>query len=208
MRNLSLPRVGFNNLFLKSAPPATSYLPNGLVSALQDTLDGIVPQAVWETNEKTLNEIYLHTAFIDQSPDSVQTADILQIAEQCLADGGPSVARARAWYFALTGTRVEIECNGIMEREISDSRPNHQARLIVAPNPARDKVSIQIPDMGREGGRLEILDMQGKLQNVIYIDEGTGAVEILTNGWSNGLYFCHLRMGEKTVSTAKFSIQH
>lgn len=208
MRNLSLPRVGFNNLFLKSAPPATSYLPNGLVSALQDTLDGIVPQAVWETNEKTLNEIYLHTAFIDQSPDSVQTADILQIAEQCLADGGPSVARARAWYFALTGTRVEIECNGIMEREISDSRPNHQARLIVAPNPARDKVSIQIPDLDGAAGRLEFFDAYGRLQHEISLSDQVGNFDIAIAGWPNGYYLCRLIKNGQVFSTAKFTIQH
>lgn len=38
------------------------------VDSLQDIFDEIDPQTQWETNEKSLDEIWLHTAFVDVTP--------------------------------------------------------------------------------------------------------------------------------------------
>lgn len=170
-------------------------------------LDSVGPQTQWESNEKTLNEIYLHTAFIDLSPDSLQVEEILQIAKQCLTDGGPAVPRARAWYFALTGTRVEVECNGVMERGLEGKQSN-PAQLTARPNPVQDKVSIQFPGVGEDISRLEVYDVNGKLQHSIKVSKGITEIDVSTAGWLKGIYFCRLITDGQAVATGKFLVQH
>lgn len=179
----------------------------GQLAALKDILDSVGPQTQWESNEKTLNEIYLHTAFIDLSPDSLQVEEILQIAKQCLTDGGPAVPRARAWYFALTGTRVEVECNGVMERGLEGKQSN-PAQLTARPNPVQDKVSIQFPGVGEDISRLEVYDVNGKLQHSIKVSKGITEIDVSTAGWLKGIYFCRLITDGQAVATGKFLVQH
>ncbi|NUQ26858.1 MAG: hypothetical protein HUU34_23185 [Saprospiraceae bacterium] len=115
------------------------------VAAIQQTLDGVNPAAVWESNEKTLDSIFLHTAYINGVPNPTQTGQILQIAEQCSADGGPAVFRAKAWYFSLTGTRVEVNCGGEIERGSNDKAlPETTGTLAVSPNPATNMLLVRI----------------------------------------------------------------
>ena len=177
------------------------------VSALQQMLNSVTPQAQWETNEKTLNEIYLNTAFIDQSPDTSQTAQIRQIGEQCSMDGGPAVVRARAWYYLLTGVRLEVDCGGVIERNADESTVE-QIQLIVSPNPAGDKILIQLLSAISQKGQLEIFDVSGKLCQTISIPEKALSIEVSTAELANGIYFCRLISAGRILISAKFSIQH
>lgn len=96
---------------------------------------------------------------------------------------------------------------GILERGISDKQTN-PLQLIVRPNPAQDKVSIQLPEQSKGESRLEIFDIYGKLQQEMNISEGVRTVEVATAGWSNGHYFCRLAKNGQTIAISKFSIQH
>lgn len=161
------------------------------------------------SNEKTLNEIYLNTAFIDQSPDTSQTAQIRQIAQQCAADGGPAVARARVWYYSLTGERTEVDCGGIIKRERNaDESTVEQIRLIVSPNPAGDNILVQLSGAISQKGQLEIFDISGKLCQAVSIPEKALSIEISTAELANGIYFCRLISAGRILISTKFSIQH
>ena len=177
------------------------------MSAFQQVLNSISPQAQWETNEKTLNEIFLNTAFVDQIPDSIEAAQIRQIAQQCAADGGPAVVRARAWHYSLTGERIEVTCGGVIEREINDA-PIQQVQILISPNPAQNRILVQLNRSVAPNSRLEIFDATGKLQQVVEVPEHGTSTETSTVNLSNGIYFCRLNEGGRLVATAKFSVQH
>lgn len=177
------------------------------VSVFQQVLNSISPQAQWETNEKTLNEIFLNTAFVDQIPDSIEAAQIRQIAQQCAADGGPAVVRARVWHYSLTGERIEVTCDGVIEREASNA-PIQQVHILISPNPAQNRILVQLNDSVASNSRLEIFDATGKLQQVVEVPEHGISTELSTVNLSNGIYFCRLKEGGLLVATAKFSVQH
>jgi hypothetical protein len=180
-------------------------------TALQLALDSIAPATQWETNEKRLNEIYLHTTFVDQLPDSAEVADILDIAEQCSADGGPVVFRARVWYHELTGINLDVLCDSVSDRSRQEelSLQSTEQNLRITPNPAQNEIKVWLPS-STEGGILEIFSMLGKLEKTIPMP--TDAVEsdfvtISTTSLSNGIYFCRLSNRTKTVESVKFIIQ-
>jgi hypothetical protein len=176
------------------------------VSALQQTLNSVSPQAQWETNEKTLNDIFLNTAFVEQWPTTAQTDQIRQIAEQCFADGGPAVVRARAWYRALTGTQIEVNCGGVIERGVEDQKGS-QVQMRISPNPAQNSIWVQFSNPVEQKSRLEIFDMTGRLRKALDIPEKNTAVEIQTAELPTGIYLCRLISEGKLITTEKFSIQ-
>lgn len=178
------------------------------VSAVQQTLNSVSPQALWESNEKTLNEFFLNTSFVDQSPNATQTAQIRQIGEQCSMDGGPAVVRARAWYYSLTGVRLEVNCGGVIERGTEDEQKDSQVQLLVSPNPAGDKALIQFSGVAPQKGQLEIFEVSGRLRKTLNMPGNAISIEVSTAEFANGVYFCRLTLDGRLVATVKFSIQH
>ncbi len=155
-----------------------------------------------------MNNLLSFSAFVDQIPDSIQTAQIRQIAQQCTADGGPAVARARVWYYSLTGERIEVDCGGVIERGVSE-QTNNIAQLSLTPNPANDHVLVQLNSKGlATEGRLDIFSANGVLQKVVQVPIQSTVIEVLTTDLSNGVYFCRLISEGRLIAAAKFSIQH
>lgn len=82
------------------------------------------------------------------------------------------------------------------------------SRLNIRPNPAQDKVSIQLPSTGMDAGRLEIFDAHARLQHSIKAFQGISEIEVSTAGWLTGIYFCRLITDGQAVITGKFLVQH
>ena len=177
-------------------------------SAILQSLNSISPLTTWETNEKTLNSVFVNTAYVDLAPNATQTNQILQIAQQCSAVGGPAVFRARVWYHTLTGIIIEVNCNGMMERSADDGVKSIQPQLNISPNPAQNTLNVQLSSVLKATGRLEIFDIAGTLKLSVKMLEKSDHIEISTIELANGLYFCRLSENGQIISTAKFSVQH
>ncbi len=180
-------------------------------SGLLSVLAGIDPATQYEANQKELETLILSTVFVDQLPSDDQKEQILQIAEQCVDEGGPAVLRARVWYYLLTGTRVSSECGGIEDRKAVDwDKENRMTpSLILSPNPAQDKIFVQLTCAAtRPIGRLEILDATGKTYWVAEATSGNFSAEVNTAAWANGAYFCRFVENDKVSATARVTIQH
>ena len=100
-----------------------------------------------ETNEKTVNEIYLRTVAQDVDDFSAADAGLLfDIANQCPMVGGNAVYRARSLY-ALINDDQEFDdpalClpYGILVRTLEAATALEQTVQLV-PNPARDEVTL------------------------------------------------------------------
>ena len=80
-----------------------------------------------------------------------------------------------------------------------------QAALRVVPNPASDRILVQLP--GPDGGRLEIFDILGNLMKTVAAPGRNLTLEIGVGDLPGGYYFCRLTDRSQTTVTAKFAIQ-
>jgi len=164
----------------------------------------------YRVNEKTFNQIYLTTSFVDVAPSEAQLLEIRAIGEQCSSDGGRIVFSARNWYHTLTGTRIEGDCDGVAERDAS-GRPEAgtQVLLQVSPNPAGDRARISVQGTIPAGASIGIYDVAGKLRKTIQAPAQGNAFELETAGLANGTYVCRLSDARGGfLATVKFNIQH
>lgn len=178
---------------------------------LLQTLNGLDAQTPYEANQRDLDRLILKTGFVDLIPSNDQIEQILQIAQQCPDQGGPAVDQARAWYYLLTGTRLESACEGADERKIQDFPTGEQQQiLIINPNPANDRIVIRLTNVNSRSSfdRLEIADPSGKVVWTKSVSRETSTTEVQTGSFAKGFYVCRLIQGGKVTATAKFTLQH
>ncbi len=82
----------------------------------------------------------------------------------------------------------------------------NQTRLRISPNPAKDYVSIEIPEH-IHSGILSIYSMDAKLQYSRQISYGESSVLVSTESWVNGVYNCILE-SEGIVASEKILVVH
>ncbi|RLD45257.1 MAG: hypothetical protein DRI89_01535 [Bacteroidetes bacterium] len=76
----------------------------------------------------------------------------------------------------------------------------------ISPNPAKDKLQIKCPDFRTESGTIAILSLYGKELLKREIVKGVENIEIDVNKLESGMYFCRVRVDNKSV-TKKLIIQ-
>jgi parallel beta-helix repeat protein len=181
----------------------------GLASSIQQNLNNVIAQAQYEVNDKTLDQIFLNTVFVNQAPSDAQIEQIRLIAIQCSVDGGPATTIAKSWYNNLTGIQIEVNCNGTIERsEMTEISNRKELKISISPNPANNSVNLHLSKELLEATEIDIFSVTGELITTISIPAKTTSVEINTGGFSNGVYFSRLKNGDHLIQTEKFYIQH
>ena len=159
-------------------------------------------------NEKRYNEIALKW-LAGTEPDATATADLRQIAQTCLSEGGRAVLDARGlcevWlkeYYDEESCKLGERSNEGAATVEAEANPS----LRIVPNPADDMVWISLQGDTAEGQQVQVFSMDGrqafsgKLPN-------NGSLAIPVKGWQAGLYFAKIT-GDSTTITRSFVVQH
>ena len=148
-----------------------------------DTLD-------LETNKKTVNDIYLSTVAIGIAAfDSVQTADLQDIAYQCPLTGGSAVYEARSLLSTVEDVVYDdvVLCVGAQARKASDEIISSQNGFHLFPNPAKEQVTLSIPN-NYNGGEVVLTNQFGSIVHRKIIEKETPLVVVRTGHLATGIY--------------------
>jgi hypothetical protein len=177
------------------------------------SLNGALDYSQWHTwCEKRYNEIAL--AWLKGiEPDSAATADLRQIAQTCLSDGGRAVLSARGvcevWlqeYYSEDGCQGTPEERSAKQEKKAAPSPE---QLTVIPNPASESVRIRLNSSMEQPAKrhLQVLTMSG--QQVYAVEFPAEGVELSVpvGTWPAGIYLIKIVVGEETLNRT-FVVQH
>ena len=175
-----------------------------------DKNNEIVPNEVYEENEKIINGIYLSTIakdFYEFNQDQVNS--IYDIAWQCPFLGGPAVYTARSLYALMDDTTSfddELICaqQGIALR--SDKHNEALRYFSLYPNPVRDQATLEYELKEGERGELIIIDAIGRLQfrSPLFVDQKLFLFS--TKQLSNSIYYFNVMVNDEVVGKGKIAI--
>lgn len=92
--------------------------------------------------------------------------------------------------------------------ENSSSVSVAQNDLILYPNPASDKVSIQFTIPANKGSQFSVTDLSGKIVRQFEITEDFSTLDLDISELRNGLYIISILQSDNTVLTQKLSVLH
>lgn len=152
-----------------------------------------VPDIITEFNEKVINEIYLNSfASGRHKLSSTELGDAMMVAMQCIYDGGPAVAAARALVhsqYPFTMFNDEELCTGSAYRKMAanpDSKAINQSAVFLFPNPVKDKLTIGFNE--KVTSHIQVLDIAGRVLMEVKLPEGSYSVTMDVSKLSAGSY--------------------
>lgn len=178
------------------------------VSALMAQVDAIVPSNNSESNLASVYKIYLQTVVSGLEADSIQLADLSQIAGQCPWDGGPGVSYAAVLHQGFTGILPSSgECNPVGERT---KLKEPVAGLSLYPNPNTGVFDIALPETYyNQSGCLRIFDARGMEVKSIYFDGTTSnPIHLNLSQLPSGLYMAKVSCSGNDLAPVSFLLQH
>ncbi|RME00058.1 MAG: T9SS C-terminal target domain-containing protein, partial [Bacteroidetes bacterium] len=173
--------------------------------------DAIVTSYIWESNEKTVNDILLNTLVKGLLPDSVQINTLGGIARQCPYEGGTAVFRARAILEGLTGEAFddEVLCAEGQQGLVMPPGVNTiPFKTIVAyPNPAHNVVTVRFAHKIDQGQQMALLSPLGQTLQVYDLPEGDIQFNMDISGMPQGIYYLKLFGNCQQTEIIKLVIQ-
>lgn len=140
----------------------------------QDDLDGSVDDLLalntalsinelWETEEKNINDLFFryYTGLIDTF-NSTQQSQIAALAEECPQFYGAGVYKARFLREQVEGFARHYAENHCVGEERSDKQQITGPDFDFLPNPAADKVLVQLPKNFSQGGTITVRCLDGR----------------------------------------------
>ncbi|HFA51147.1 MAG TPA: T9SS type A sorting domain-containing protein [Bacteroidetes bacterium] len=185
----------------------------GRVADIQASNNAINAQAIFEQNEKTVNDLLLASIANNGSLQAGQITALESIASQCPYTGGTAVFRARG---LLTG-RSELVFNdseicGAGEMPLLQNPGNNasvldQQAFEIFPNPATGSFTVKVVGGEPMLRELQVLDLQGKLLLKRTLAEEEHSTVVNTNGLVSGMYFVKVLEEGKAVFSEKLIVQ-
>jgi hypothetical protein len=183
---------------------------NNRIDTAQAISNALIDTAVYELNEKTVNNIYLNTiARNNFSLDSVQSYLIYSIAIQCPLTGGASVYMARS-ILSLINDSLWIDddlvCNGFNQREEveNDFIYFENVNFKIFPNPSAGLFTLSWDQEGKY--QVAVYDILGKQ---VYISEigSIDQIEILNLAHlKSGIYHISITSNTQPVFNSSISV--
>lgn len=163
--------------------------------------------AVYESNEKTVNDIFLNAFVKGNLPlSSLQSDDVEDIAHQCVEEGGPAVYRARAVYAWLTGIPVQdVQCiegrSSGFEQGMSEVVPD---KPLIYPNPSSGSFAVVLPASWQyTSGVIVLKDVTGRVMYKLGYREGAMAIPVEHPVLRGGVYVVEVRNSDGQSHTDK-----
>ena len=157
--------------------------------------------AVYENNEKEVNDIYLNTIALGNSAfDSIQIAQLQSIAEQCPLSGGSAVIVARNLLAAVETTVYNDDslCQTALPNQgmqVSTESSAHE--VLIFPNPADQSIRIVFAEAPVAKGSIKCIGIDGVVKMKVPVQKGQVYYQIDTSTLPSGIYFVHTIVGDK-----------
>ncbi len=168
--------------------------------------DRITPDEIYETNLKSINELYLSTIEARiYSFTTEQSEDLFDIANQCPYTGGNAVYKARGLYYLVSYETFfdDVSLCSISPR-LSDTTPISVNLLSVHPNPSSTITTITYKVEDFQGAVLKIGDLTGKDFFTRNLSSINGKIDLNVSNWESGMYYVKVERESEIVSVAKF----
>ncbi len=134
------------------------------------------------------------------STDSLRSQGFVQFAARLRNDlqVGADIANTAHIYFDFNPAVVTNTVHTVIQTVATLEPANQALQLEVFPNPAREQVTLRLPEaLNMTGGRVEIFSTTGKLVLVQQIREGTTTVDVY--GLSAGTYWCRWQQEQRSI---------
>jgi hypothetical protein len=163
---------------------------------------------IYETNEITVNSIYLSTIAKGIMYDGGQASTLYDIAVQCPLIGGPSVYQARSLYY-LTDDQVIYDdassCSGSPRGVNYSNTKENRAPVRMYPNPTNGKVTL-IYSLNNPKGKLELFNSLGTLIRVQELNNKKTKLIFDVSGVANSVLYYRVMDDETIIGQGKLVI--
>ncbi len=167
------------------------------IASLEAANAAISDTAVYETNQKTVNAIFLQTIATGvDTLSNVQQNQLLAIAYQCPLAGGDAVFQARSLLALAQDNSYDdgLLCQPPQLRQSPLQNLSESSGFSLQPNPARELISISFAEKAIVEGELVLYDAYGRIaihkkltknQYLYVLDVSSLQVGIYVISWSN-----------------------
>lgn len=209
-------RINLQHNIIKSS--IDQYLNGRLIlkSNIETNNNNATSSEITELNEKLINEIdFVTDASGIHTYNSAQEAQLLSIAQQCPFSGGEAVYKARVKYKKIYPNTFFNDRNTCLAEGIyRKSHPKHSddeskirnSSFRLWPNPAHDIANVEFYTISEEGGKLQIIDLAGKVIQEIKLSVNTNHFTLETRNLPTGMYIVKLLDGSNLVGKCKMGI--
>lgn len=133
------------------------------------------------------------------------------IANQCPADGGNAVYKARTLLEIATDEDLYFVNEELCSPQLliggNPGTINHEAAstsVQLFPNPGKDVLTLKWQDLTGTEGLASLKDLTGRTVMVQALDLVAGTLTMDLNGLQPGMYFCEIRVDDKPVFSEKY----
>ncbi len=174
--------------------------------------NAVIDNALFESNEKAINEIYLNTIAKAEYNFSQNQINIIDnIAHQCPYTGGKGVYKARSLYALFYPFELYYDTEVCASQNISWRKHNpissNKSYINIYPNPAKDYITIDFSTQSEVNRQFFLYDIVGR--NVLFYT--ISANEISTNiplgKLAKGMYQVRIISQEHPNYTTKLIIE-
>lgn len=170
----------------------------------------IVATTVYEINEKTVNDLWLHSK-LQQAGNFTesQMAVLRDIAAQCPAEGGQAVYRARGLMPTCeqgiySSDTTDCSGNGLrISNEERTVRVSNDDGIIVNPNPAQDILWVNLPS--EQSAIVSLIALTGSIVRAYSCAGGENRLSL--SDLPNGIYLCRIQTKTGALHTEKIVVQ-
>jgi hypothetical protein len=157
-------------------------------------------------NERLVNDIYLQTLAVGIDTFAPSHKYVIDgIAPLCPYTNGKAVFEARmmqATYQPQIMYNDELNCNNTQSKKDRNLRVNDKWKVL--PNPAQGWTWLMHPEM--QNSKVELLGLDGVLQNTIFLSFGSKKTMIPLYGLSAGIYLLRVTQSGMTLFTDKIIV--
>jgi Secretion system C-terminal sorting domain len=185
-------------------------LRNAVATTLTIQNNAITSTDLFESNEKLVNQMYLASVGLNQSPTTAQLSALAGLAVQCPSTDGPAVFAANSLYASLTGVRLILnDCNLMTVAVRSAEKPAGQvfSALTIQPNPASDRMMIGW-GLTAENTIVTIYNVTGQPIKQIKVGVNENQLELDTAAFPSGIYTLVLQCGNHCHEVKQFVVHH
>ena len=189
---------------------------NNTATILDIDNSNILVSAIFEENEKKVNEVYLNTIAKRNFDYSASHLSLLEsVASQCPWEGGNAVFRARGMLALVQRVIINDESMCNAAKSYSNEEDKHVIEEFIVeneyiklyPNPAQNYITIELQSkIDAKIESVEIFNISGqglKYYNNISTEQ---LFQIELESLSEGMYICRIILSDNSIQTVKFSV--
>lgn len=182
------------------------------VASLLSQNNNLTGSAAYQTNEKTVNEIFLNTVAINQfSFSESQVSTLISIADDCPLSGGEAVLRARTMLTLLDESPVAYDDDdlcGVGWRSEKEQKNIYSSTLRLYPNPADNELTVEYQFADDAERRLLLYNVYGQIAKAISLPVSGEKVSIPAIDMAAGVYWYVSSGSGAIVLSGKILIIH